>query len=109
MSAFYNYMEPFSAKYRAFGRLHETGYEELAVPCFGYVLLDEHHERAMMERFSDLDLDFNGTGDAPASRTPGQSFLAEMAGPRHFGASSRLLAGPRSLCEQRTVVGSYGR
>ncbi|KAI0116470.1 kinetochore Sim4 complex subunit FTA2-domain-containing protein [Nemania sp. FL0031] len=60
ISAFYNYSEPFSAECRAFGRLQETGYEELAVKCHGYVLLSEEHEQAMMTQFSDLDLEFNG-------------------------------------------------
>lgn len=41
MSAFYNYSEPFSAECRAFGRLWDAGWEELAIRCFAYVLLDE--------------------------------------------------------------------
>ncbi|KAG7292935.1 hypothetical protein NEMBOFW57_002980 [Staphylotrichum longicolle] len=65
LSAFYEYSEPFSAECRAYGRLQEAGHEDLAVPCFGYVLLDERHERAVMDKFSDLDLDFNGNGDYP--------------------------------------------
>jgi Kinetochore Sim4 complex subunit FTA2 len=46
MSAFYNYSEPFSAECRAFGRFKESGHEELAIQCFGYVLLDEEHTSA---------------------------------------------------------------
>ncbi|KAK4241584.1 kinetochore Sim4 complex subunit FTA2-domain-containing protein [Achaetomium macrosporum] len=65
LSAFYHYSEPFSAECRAFGRLQEAGNEELAVQCFGYLLLDEQHERALMERFNHLGLDFNGNGDYP--------------------------------------------
>ncbi|KAI8633147.1 kinetochore Sim4 complex subunit FTA2-domain-containing protein [Xylariaceae sp. FL1651] len=60
MSAFYNYSDPFSSECRAFGRLQEDGYEELAIRCFGYLLLGEDHERAMMDQFSPLKLDFNG-------------------------------------------------
>ena len=81
MSAFYNYSEPFSAECRAFGRLQEAGQEDLAVPCFGYVLLDEEHERVMMEQFKNryrhLHLCFTGNGDDAGpedlrSRFPGR-------------------------------------
>jgi len=65
LSAFYEYSEPFSAECRAFGRLQEAGNEDLAVRCFGYVLLDERHERALMDQFSNLELDFNGNGNHP--------------------------------------------
>jgi len=63
MSAFAKYSEPFNAECRAFGRLRDEGYEDLALPCFGYLLLDEQHERQMMDRFSDLELTFNGNPD----------------------------------------------
>ncbi|KAI0554208.1 kinetochore Sim4 complex subunit FTA2-domain-containing protein [Xylaria curta] len=58
MSAFYDYAEPFSCECRAFGRLREAGREELAVRCFGYILLDEKHERALAAQFPDVY--FNG-------------------------------------------------
>jgi hypothetical protein len=61
ISALYNYVEPFNAECRAFGRLQEAGCEELAVRCFGYVLLDEEHERAMMTQFNFDKWFFNGT------------------------------------------------
>lgn len=54
MRVFYNYSEPFSKECRAYGRLHESGFEELAVKCFGYVLLDEASERAVTEKFSEM-------------------------------------------------------
>lgn len=63
ISALYNYMEPFNAECRAFGRLQEAGCEELAVRCFGYVLLDEDHERAMMTQFNFDKWSFNGDID----------------------------------------------
>ncbi|KAK1834584.1 kinetochore Sim4 complex subunit FTA2-domain-containing protein [Podospora conica] len=63
MSAFYNYSEPFSCECRAFGRLQEEGYEDLAVECFGYVLLDENHERVLHDQFPD-EL-FNGDAENP--------------------------------------------
>lgn len=61
MTAFYNYSEPFSCECRAFGRLQEAGHEELATKCYGYLFLDEGHERTVMEQFKDLDLSFNGS------------------------------------------------
>ncbi|KAI5920152.1 kinetochore Sim4 complex subunit FTA2-domain-containing protein [Camillea tinctor] len=64
MTAFGNYSEPFSAECRAFGRLKEAGHEELAVQCFGYVLLDDEHERALQAQFSDLKLEFTGDMDS---------------------------------------------
>lgn len=63
MSAFYNYSEPFSCECRAFGRPQEAGHENLAVDCFGYVLLDEDHERALHSQFPDRL--FNGDPDEP--------------------------------------------
>ncbi|KAG6006876.1 hypothetical protein E4U21_006595 [Claviceps maximensis] len=63
-SAFYDYSEPFSCECRAFGRLQEAGHDNLAIKCFGYLLLDEEHERAMMNQFSHLrELEFNGNPD----------------------------------------------
>ncbi|KAJ8131268.1 hypothetical protein O1611_g2357 [Lasiodiplodia mahajangana] len=81
MSAFYNYAEPFSAECRAFGRLQETGHEELAVKCHGYVLLNEEHEQAMMTQFSDLDLEFNGDIDYPCREDLRSRFVAKGARP----------------------------
>ncbi|KAI1171101.1 kinetochore Sim4 complex subunit FTA2-domain-containing protein [Nemania sp. FL0916] len=63
-TAFYNYSEPFNCECRAFGRLAEAGREDLALRCYGYVLLDEKHERAMQAQFphvnicSDIDRDY---------------------------------------------------
>ncbi len=74
MSAFYNYSEPFTCECRAFGRLQETGHEELAVPCFGYLLLDEQHERTITDRF---DLDFDGSGDFPGCVDMRSRFLGK--------------------------------
>ncbi|KAF4952676.1 hypothetical protein FGADI_6566 [Fusarium gaditjirri] len=54
LSTFYPYSEPFSCECRAFGRLQEAGHEELAVECFGYILLDDAHEKAMMDQFAHL-------------------------------------------------------
>ncbi|EGX88245.1 hypothetical protein CCM_08288 [Cordyceps militaris CM01] len=64
LKPFYHYAEPFSAECRAFGRLRESGYEDLAVRCFGYLLLDEKNERAMRDKFKDMDLRFKGNGDS---------------------------------------------
>lgn len=56
-------MEPFKAECRAFGRLQESGHEELAVRCFGYVLLSEESERAMMTRCDLTYWSFNGDAE----------------------------------------------
>lgn len=75
MSAFYNYSEPFSCECRAFGRLQEAGYEELAIRCFGYLLLDEQHERAMMNQFNHLE--FNGNIEFPGDEDMRSRFLGK--------------------------------
>ncbi|OTB03976.1 hypothetical protein M426DRAFT_262659 [Hypoxylon sp. CI-4A] len=62
ISAFANYAEPFNCECRAYGRLQETGNEKLTVQCFGYLLLDERHERIMMDQFQNLRLERNFCG-----------------------------------------------
>ncbi|KAL1909851.1 hypothetical protein Sste5344_004360 [Sporothrix stenoceras] len=54
------YSEPFYNECRAFGRLQESGHTDLAISCYGYLLLDEDHERTLIERFK---LNFNGNKD----------------------------------------------
>lgn len=58
------YSEPFNSECRAFGRLKETGHEELALPCYGYVLLDEKHERKLQDKF---ELEVNGNSECPGA------------------------------------------
>ncbi|KAJ4323206.1 hypothetical protein N0V84_004469 [Fusarium piperis] len=58
LTAFSNYAEPFNCECRAFGRLKEAGCEHLATKCFGYMLLEDNNERAMMDQFKHLALDF---------------------------------------------------
>lgn len=77
MTTFANCSEPFNCECRAFGRLQEAGYQDLATRCFGYLLLDKEHERTMMDQFSHLQLEFNGNMDEPGyedmrSRFPGK-------------------------------------
>lgn len=67
MSTFANYSEPFNCECRAYGRLQDAGREDLAVKSYGYILLSEHQERNMMEKFSHLDLEFDGNMDDPGS------------------------------------------
>ncbi|KAK0610729.1 hypothetical protein DIS24_g12031 [Lasiodiplodia hormozganensis] len=81
MSAFYNYSEPFNAECRAFGRLRESGHEDLAVQCFGYVLLDEKHEHIIMSQFSDKNLEFNGNGENPGIDDMRSRFLGRHGKP----------------------------
>ncbi|KAI0386000.1 kinetochore Sim4 complex subunit FTA2-domain-containing protein [Hypomontagnella monticulosa] len=73
MSAFYDYAEPFSCECRAFGRLQEAGHEDLAVDCFGYILLDEEYERELRRRFPKID--FTGDIDYPRADEMRSRFL----------------------------------
>ncbi|KAI0515188.1 kinetochore Sim4 complex subunit FTA2-domain-containing protein [Xylaria bambusicola] len=85
LRAVYNYMEPFNADCRAFGRLQEAGCEELAIRCFGYVLLGEDNERAMMSQFDfnnwsfNVDIDETGYREEEEQRLlyPGKDALGE--------------------------------
>lgn len=70
VTAFYEYLDPFNSECRAFGRLHESGHSELAVECYGYVLLDEDHERALRDRFPGRKLE-KLFQDNPGSRRRG--------------------------------------
>ncbi len=81
MSAFYKYTEPFSSECRAFGRLQEAGSEELAVRCFGYVLLDADEEQAMMDQFASLELEFNGNCEYPGRFDMRSRFLGRDGRP----------------------------
>ncbi|ATY61646.1 hypothetical protein A9K55_009367 [Cordyceps militaris] len=65
MRAFYEYAEPFNCECRAFARLKEAGHEDLAIGCFGYLLLDEEHERKLLTQLHDHRIDFNGNIDCP--------------------------------------------
>ncbi|CAK7216964.1 hypothetical protein SCUCBS95973_002991 [Sporothrix curviconia] len=62
ITALAHYSEPFYAECRAFGRLHETGHTDLALPCYGYILLDEEHEKKLHDKFV---LRFNGSDEQP--------------------------------------------
>lgn len=102
MSALYDYMEPFSAECRAFGRLQESGHEELAVLCFGYVLLDEEHERAMMTRFDFNKWSFNGNYDTAGTPPPGEEDEDSENRLRFLGKNGR----PPPL---RCIVKAFGQ
>ncbi|KAH0555809.1 hypothetical protein GP486_006245 [Trichoglossum hirsutum] len=117
MSAFYNYSEPFSAECRAFGRLKEAGYEKLAVPCFGYLLLNEDHERVLMEQFSNLNLNFNGNGDYPGGDDMRARFLGRDGRPpplraivKEFGQADEPLRtkGARTLLQDMIKLQQLG-
>lgn len=63
MSALCQYSEPFNSECRAFGRLQEVD-EDLAIKCFGYLLLDDEHERAVTQFWKASnrhDIEFNGS------------------------------------------------
>ncbi|CAK7231228.1 hypothetical protein SCUCBS95973_007840 [Sporothrix curviconia] len=64
LAAFAPYSEPFYAECRAFGRLQETGRTDLAIDCFGYVLLNEASERALHDlKVLEFDGDNNYCAD----------------------------------------------
>ncbi|KIH95026.1 hypothetical protein SPBR_03488 [Sporothrix brasiliensis 5110] len=71
------YSDPFYSECRAFGRLHETGHTDLAVPCYGYVLLDEEHERKLTEQFK---LEYNGSVDFPGDEDMRGLYPGERSG-----------------------------
>ncbi|KAH7134040.1 kinetochore Sim4 complex subunit FTA2-domain-containing protein [Dactylonectria macrodidyma] len=62
MAAFSSFSEPFNAECRAYGRLEEAGHTELAIQCFGYVLLDEEHERILLSQWEVLDIEYKLVG-----------------------------------------------
>lgn len=67
MNIFAEYSEPFYCECRAYGRLKETGREDLTVKSFGYIFLNEEHERIMMKQFGNHSLYFNGSMDNESS------------------------------------------
>lgn len=110
LSAMYNYSEPFSCECRAFGRLQETGYEELAVRCFGYLLLDEEHEQAMMNQFSHLQLTWNGNLEAADRVDQRSNYLGRDGRPppirgivKELGYSNEKLETLRTRDARRTL------
>lgn len=66
MTALAQYSEPFYAECRAFGRIQEAAQEAIAIKCYGYVLLDDEHERKLGYTILDADaeyfepMEFNG-------------------------------------------------
>ncbi|KIW12249.1 hypothetical protein PV08_09525 [Exophiala spinifera] len=76
LPAFSAYSEPFNSECRAYGRLQESGYEELAIRVFGYVLINEEEEEEMMhlvEVEDDPDIQRETWGnDAQRKRFPGK-------------------------------------
>ncbi|KAI0391760.1 kinetochore Sim4 complex subunit FTA2-domain-containing protein [Xylariaceae sp. FL0594] len=80
MTAIGQYGEPFYAECRAYGRLQETGYEALSVKCYGYVLLDDDHERQLTKLCSDdtpTHSKFCGTGQDAGGPEMRVHFLTE--------------------------------
>ncbi|KAI1453749.1 kinetochore Sim4 complex subunit FTA2-domain-containing protein [Annulohypoxylon moriforme] len=60
ISVFAGFGEPFYQECRAYARLQETGHEDLATKCFGYLLLSEENERSIRNQFSHLGLEWLG-------------------------------------------------
>jgi hypothetical protein len=78
----YNYADPFSCECRSFGRLQEVGREDLAIGCFGYLLLDEEHEQIIKDKFSkDVWLEFDGNGDNAGAYEVRSRYLGKSGKP----------------------------
>lgn len=125
MRAFYEFSEPFNCECRAFGRLRETGREDLAVRCFGYVLLDEEHEQALHTRFPGIE--FNGDIEDPGGADQRARFLGRdgrrppLRGIlKHFGRpykddeedepkTKQQLLQPKVIRKMLVVIGSLHR
>src|SRR2546423_7899677 len=46
-----HHKDPFYSECRAFGRLTEVGREDLAVRCYGYIMVDSKHEEDVLRQF----------------------------------------------------------
>lgn len=77
LTLFAQYSEPFYSECRAFGRLHEAGHPNLAMACYGYVLLDDAHEQTLANRFA---LEFDGNIDLSGVYNMRGRYLGERSG-----------------------------
>jgi len=103
MTAAAQYSEPFYAECRAYGRLQETGYEELSVKCFGYVLFDEDHERALMRLFGDVPTTHEFCGNVESWGGPDlrERFMGEDNRPLPLRALVKEFGYPREDFQAR--------
>lgn len=51
----YHHSDPFYAECRAYGRLRETGQEDLSIRCHGYILLSVQQLEAVRAQFNDFE------------------------------------------------------
>ncbi|SCV43482.1 uncharacterized protein FFB14_07970 [Fusarium fujikuroi] len=105
LGAFYPYSESFTCECRAFGRLQEAGHEELAVKCFGYILLDDAHENTMMNQFAHLpahklSFTYDGYNDDDDEEYYNDPHLRDMR--------SRFRCSDGSLPPLRGIVKEFG-
>ncbi|KAI1443372.1 kinetochore Sim4 complex subunit FTA2-domain-containing protein [Annulohypoxylon stygium] len=77
LSVFADYSEPFNCECRAFGRLQETGNEDLANKCYGYLLLDEEHENIVMNQFNHPQIEFGGDAEGYGFDDARERFLGK--------------------------------
>ncbi|KAK7975449.1 kinetochore Sim4 complex subunit FTA2-domain-containing protein [Apiospora arundinis] len=49
------YMHPFNCEARAYARIHEANQEHLAIPCYGYILLDQEQQQVLREKDTTCD------------------------------------------------------
>ncbi|KAH6981826.1 kinetochore Sim4 complex subunit FTA2-domain-containing protein [Ilyonectria sp. MPI-CAGE-AT-0026] len=120
MTFAYQYSEPFNCECRAFGRLQEAGYDDLAVECFGYLLLDEEHEHAMRQFWKashPYDIMFNGSSESVDEEDMRSCFQDKNAKPppirgivKEFGQGMKVLQtrGARKIMREMSLLQQLG-
>ncbi|KAI0117848.1 kinetochore Sim4 complex subunit FTA2-domain-containing protein [Nemania sp. FL0031] len=65
-----SYFQPFQNECRAYGRLKESGREDLAVACYGYVTLEETHVRILRKAYTDIEWEYDWGCDPDVKYDP---------------------------------------
>ncbi|KAK8097777.1 uncharacterized protein PG998_013263 [Apiospora kogelbergensis] len=84
------YMHPFNCEARAYARLQEADQEHLAIPCYGYLLLDQEQQLRLREKDTTCDWtqDWYYYHDLHAGR-PIQALVKKFIEYDHVGARER--------------------
>ncbi|KAM6525385.1 hypothetical protein FALCPG4_010934 [Fusarium falciforme] len=98
-----NYAEPFNSECRAYGRLREADCEHLANRCFGYLLLEDANERAMMNQFKDHRIKFNGNILFPEGMDMRGRFLGKDGRPPPIRGIVKEFGQPEKELSMRTL------
>lgn len=84
-------MHPFNCESRAYARLHEANEEHVAIPCYGYILLDQEQQKRLRKRDTTCDWVKDWYyNDAYAGR-PVQALVKEFIEYDNVGARERGL------------------